>query len=220
DPLPWFSVANLKFCYTDYKHDELDNNKVGATFKTNGFDSRIELLHKPIGLFEGSIGSQIFYKKLSVLGEEAFLQPNTTLTVAGFVFEEVKLNPVRLQFGVRVEYDSVSIDSSDPELTSLTSPSQKDQEFWPISGAVGAIYDFAKDWQLALNLTYSQRSPQPEELFARGPHPATFQFLIGDPNLDVEINRSVDLSLRRTAGRVTGFISGFYTSYDGFIEFS
>ena len=35
DPLPWFSVANLKFVYTDYKHDELDNNKVGATFKTN-----------------------------------------------------------------------------------------------------------------------------------------------------------------------------------------
>jgi iron complex outermembrane recepter protein len=136
------------------------------------------------------------------------------------VFEEVKLNPVRLQFGARVESNSVSIDSSDPELTSLTSSSQKDQEFWPISGAAGALYDFAKDWQLALNLTYSQRAPTVEELFARGPHDATFQFIIGDPNLDVEINRSVDLSLRRTGGRVTGFISGFYTSYDGFIDFA
>jgi iron complex outermembrane receptor protein len=220
DPLPWFSVANLKFVYTDYKHDEIDKDTVGATFKTNGVDSRIELLHKPIGLFEGSIGTQVFYKNLSVLGEEAFLQPNDTLTVAGFIFEEVKLNPVRVQFGVRVESDSVSIDSSDPELTSLTSPSQKDQEFWPISGAAGAIYDFAQDWQLALNLTYSQRAPTTEELFARGPHDATFQFIIGDPNLDVEINRTVDLSLRRTAGRVTGFISGFYTSYDGFIDFN
>ena len=47
-----------------------------------------------------------------------------------------------------------------------------------------------------------------------------FQFIIGDPTLDVEINRSVDLSLRRTAGRVTGFVSGFYTSYDGFIDFN
>jgi iron complex outermembrane receptor protein len=220
DPLPWFSVANLKFVYTDYKHDELDNNKVGATFKTNGVDSRIELVHKPIGIVEGSIGSQIFYKDLSVLGEEAFLQPTHDLAVAGFIFEEVKLNPVRLQFGARVEYDAVSIDSSNPELTSLTSPSQKDQEFLPVSGAAGALYDFAKDWQLALNLTYSQRAPTPEELFARGPHDATFQFIIGDPNLDVEINRTVDLNLRRTAGRVTGFISGFYTSYDGFIDFT
>ena len=220
DPLPWFSVANLKFVYTDYKHDELDNNKVGATFKTNGVDSRIELVHKQIGIVEGSIGSQIFYKDLSVLGEEAFLQPTHDLAVAGFIFEEVKLNPVRLQFGARVEYDAVSIDSSNPELTSLTSPSQKDQEFLPVSGAAGAIYDFARDWQLALNLTYSQRAPTPEELFARGPHDATFQFIIGDPNLDVEINRTVDLSLRRTAGRVTGFISGFYTGYDGFIDFA
>jgi iron complex outermembrane recepter protein len=220
DPLPWFSVANLKFVYTDYKHDEIDNNTVGATFKTHGVDSRIELVHQPIGPFEGSIGSQVFYKALSVLGDEAFLQPTENLAVAGFIFEELKLAPVRLQFGARVEHDSVSIDSSDPELTSLTSPNQKNQDFLPVSGAAGALYDFAKDWQLALNLTYSQRAPTPEELFARGPHDATFQFIIGDPNLDVEINRSVDLSLRRTAGRVTGFISGFYTSYDGFIDFN
>src|SRR4029453_15649391 len=220
DPFPSFSVANLKFVYTDYKHDELDNNKVGATFKTNGFDSRIELVHQPIGLVQGSIGSQVFYKELSVLGGEAFLQPTQTLAAAGFLFEEVNLNPVRLQFGAPVESNSVSIDSSDPELTSLPPPSQKGQEFWPISGAASAIYDFAKDWQLALNLTYSQRAPTVEELFARGPHDATFQFIIGDPNLDVENNPTVDLSLRRTAGRVTGFISGFYTSYDGFIDFN
>jgi iron complex outermembrane recepter protein len=220
DPFPWFSVANLKFVYTDYKHDEIDGETVGATFKAKGVDSRIELVHQPVGLFEGSIGSQVFYKDLSVLGEEAFLQPTETLAVAGFVFEEVKLTPVRLQLGARVEYDSVSIDSSDPELTSLTSPSQKDQEFLPVSGAAGAIYEFAKDWQLTLNLTYSQRAPTVEELFARGPHEATFQFIIGDPNLDVEINRTVDLSLRKTAGHVTGFISGFYTSYDGFIDFT
>jgi len=220
DPLPWFSVANLKFVYTDYKHDEIDNDTVGATFKTRGVDSRIELVHQPIGVVQGSVGSQIFYKELSVLGDEAFLQPTQNLAVAGFIFEEVKLSRIRVQFGVRIEHDSISIDSSDPEVTSLTSPSQKNQDFLPVSGAAGAIYDFARDWQLALNLAYSQRAPTPEELFARGPHDATFQFIVGDPNLDVEINRTVDLSLRRTAGRVTGFLSGFYTSYDGFIDFT
>jgi iron complex outermembrane recepter protein len=220
DPLPGLSVANLKFVYADYKHDEIDGDTVGATFKTKGVDSRIELVHHAVGPFEGSIGSQVFYKELSVLGEEAFLQPSESLAVAGFVFEEVNLNPVRLQLGARVEHDSVSIDSSDPELTSLTSPSQKNQDFLPVSGAAGALYDFAEGWQLALNLAYSQRAPTPEELFARGPHDATFQFIIGDPNLDVEINRTVDLNLRKTAGHVTGFISGFYTSYDGFIDFT
>jgi iron complex outermembrane receptor protein len=119
-----------------------------------------------------------------VLGDEAFLQPTSTLSIAGFIFEEIKLDPVRLQVGARIEHDDVSIDSSDPTLTSLTSPDQKDQNFLPISVAGGVIYDFAQDWQVALNLTFSQRAPTAEELFARGPHDATFQFLIGDPNLN------------------------------------
>ena len=93
DPFPWFSTVNAKFVYTDYKHDEIDGEEVGATFKTNGVDSRLELVHKPIGLFEGSIGGQFFYKELSVLGDEAFLQPSQTTEIAAFVFEEMKLNP-------------------------------------------------------------------------------------------------------------------------------
>ena len=37
---------------------------------------------KPIGLFEGSIGGQFFYKELSVLGGEVFLQPSQTTEIA------------------------------------------------------------------------------------------------------------------------------------------
>ena len=220
DPFPGFNTANVKFVYTDYKHDEFDGNEVGATFKTNGVDSRIELVHNPVGLFQGSVGMQILNRDLSVLGGEAFLQPTTTFSIAGFIFEEVKLDPVRLQIGARIEHDNVSIDSSDPELTSLTSPDQKNQDFLPVSVAGGAIYDFAQDWQAAINLTFSERAPTAEELFARGPHDATFQFLIGDPTLDVEKSYGVDVSLRKTDGVVTGSISGFYNRYDGFIDFT
>ncbi|MEY2573080.1 MAG: iron complex outerrane recepter protein [Verrucomicrobiota bacterium] len=221
DPLPWFSTVNAKFVYTDYQHQELDDNEVGTTFKTSGVDSRLELVHKPIGPLEGSIGGQFFYKKLSVLGDESFLQPTQTTQIAGFLFEELKLSrQVRLQFGARVEHQSVHIDSSDPTLTALTSPDQADQNFLPVSGAAGVLYDFAEGWQFAVNGTYSQRAPTAEELFARGPHAATFQFIIGDPTLSEEKNVGVDASLRRTAGFVTGTISGFYNRYDGFIDFA
>jgi iron complex outermembrane receptor protein len=221
DPFPWFSTMNAKFVYTDYQHQELDDNEVGTTFSTSGVDSRLELVHKPIGPLEGSIGGQFFYKELSVLGDESFLQPTQTTQIAAFLFEELKLgNQVRLQFGGRVEHQSVHIDSSDPTLTSLTSPSQQDVDFLPISGAAGILYDFAESWQLAVNGTYSQRAPTAEELFARGPHAATFQFIIGDPTLSEEKNIGIDVSLRRTAGRVTGTISGFYNRYEGFIDFT
>ena len=220
DPFSWFSTANAKFVYTDYRHDEIDGDTIGSTFKTNGVDSRLELVHKPIGPLEGSIGGQFFYKELSVLGDESFLQPTQATQIAGFLFEEWKLNQVRIQFGARVEHQAVHIDSSDPALTSLTSPDQQDQDFLPVSGAAGVLYDFAEGWQLAVNGTYSQRAPTTEELFARGPHAATFQFIIGNPNLSEEKNVGIDVSLRKTAGAVTGSISGFYNHYDGFIDFA
>ncbi len=128
--------------------------------------------------------------------------------------------PFTIQFGGRVEHDNVSIDSSDPELTSLTSPDQKDRDFTPLSAAGGVIYHFLDDWELAVNATFSQRAPTAEELFARGGHDATFQFIIGDPNLGVETSRGIDVSLRKKAGVVTGYISGYYTSFSDFIDFT
>src|SRR5205814_9979356 len=78
DPFAGFSSLNCKFTYTDYKHDELDGNTIGSTFKTNGFDSRLELGHKPIENLEGSIGAQASYRNRSVLGESSFLQSTHT----------------------------------------------------------------------------------------------------------------------------------------------
>ncbi len=220
DPFPGFSTMNFKFVYTDYKHLEIDGDTVGSTFKTNGVDSRLELLHKPIGLFEGSLGGQFFYKDLSILGADAFLQPTTTIAGAAFLFEEVKLGAFTIQFGGRVEQDNVSIDSSDPDLTSLTSPDQKNPDFTPLSAAGGVIYHFLEDWELAINATFSQRAPTAEELFARGGHDATFQFIIGDPNLGVETSRGIDVSLRKKAGVVTGTLSGYYNSFSDYIDFT
>src|SRR6266853_52942 len=173
DPMPWFVNGNFKFTYTAYKHLEIDEDTVGSTFKTKGFDSRLELVHQPIGKIEGSVGVQASYRDLGVFGESTFLQPTNTLQLAGFVFEEVKLDPVRFQAGARVEYQHVHIASSDPELTALTSTNQATREFVPLSGAVGAIYDFTKDANIALTVRYSERAPTAEELFARGAHDAT-----------------------------------------------
>ena len=220
DPFSGISTLNFKFVYTDYVHTELENEEVGSTFSTSGVDTRLELVHKPIGPFTGSIGGQLFVKDLSILGADAFLQPTRAVEGAVFIFEETQFGPLTLQVGGRVEHDTVNIDSSDPDLTALTSPNQKHQDFTPLSVAVGAIYHFAKDWELTFDGTVSQRAPTGEELFARGPHDATFQFLVGDPNLGVETSRGIDMSLRKKTGVITGTISGFYTNFQGYIDFT
>ncbi len=221
DPFPGISTMNFKFVYTDYKHLEIDgDHNIGSTFKTSGVDSRLELVHEAVGPFNGSVGGQLFVKDLSILGQDAFLQPTETIQGAVFLFEEAKAGPFTMQFGGRVEHDDVSIDSSDPDLTSLTSPDQKNQDFTPLSTAAGAIYHFADDWELAVNATFSQRAPTAEELFARGGHDATFQFIVGDPTLGVETSEGIDLSLRKTAGAITGTLSGYYNHFKDFIDFT
>ncbi len=251
DPFPLFRTLNAKFTYTDYKHLEIDGNEVGSTFKTNGVDSRLELVHQPFGRFEGSLGLQVFYKHLEVLGDEAFLQPTDTYQPAGFFFEEVRLfgdepkpptrpDPkdgpgkgaiaggdagafrpsLRLQFGGRVEFNRVTIDSRDPELTAIQPGDADSRDFVPLSASAGLVYEFAKDTNVALTLSYSERAPTAEELYARGPHDATFQYLVGQPNLGKEKQLGVDLSIRRRAGFVTGSLSGFYNRFYDFIDFT
>ncbi len=219
DPFPYFTNADVKFSYNDYKHLELDGVTVGSTFLTHGFDSRLELVHQAFGPVEGSVGAQLSWAYLSVLGEDAFLQPTNTWQGGLFDFEEIKLTSrVRLQVGGRVEINNTSINSDDPALTSLTSSNQQVQTFVPLSVAAGAIYDFAKDCNVALTLRYSERAPTAEELFARGPHDATFQYLVGNPNIGLEQVLGTDLSIRKRDGIVTGSLSGFYNYFFNYIE--
>lgn len=252
DPFPGFRTLNARVTYTDYQHLEIDGNEVGATFKTNGVDSRLELVHQPVGRFEGSVGLQVFYKHLEVIGDEAFLQPTDTYQPAAFFFEEVRLfgdepkpaarpDPkdgpgkgalavggdsgafrpsLRLQFGGRVEFNRVTIDSRDPELTALRPGDADARDFVPLSASAGLVYEFARDTNVALTLSYAERAPTAEELFARGPHDATFQYLVGSPNLGKEKQMGVDLSIRRRAGFVTGSLSGFYNRFYDFIDFT
>ena len=232
DPFPYFRVVNFKANVTDYKHREIDGaTEIGSTFLTSGFDARLEAVHRPLGVFEGSVGTQVFLKDLAVGGTDAFLQPTRTVQPAGFIFEEVKLigghangtdggkngastpdaandrwDPtLRLQFGGRVEYSRVSIRSDDPLLTSLQPGDSKVAGFVPLSASGGLVYEFLKDTAAALTLSYSERAPTAEELYARGVHDATFQYLIGDPHLGKEKQFGVDFSIRRRAGIVTRF---------------
>jgi iron complex outermembrane receptor protein len=222
DPFPGFKNADLKFSYVDYKHSEFDGSELGSTFSTNGFDTRLELAQAPLGPLEGSIGIQALYRDFSVTGGDGFLQPTTTFEFAAFMFEEFKLSliPLRIQAGARVEHNYVTIDSNNLELTPLRSGQNKERNFLPISAALGLIYDISDSTNAALTARYSERAPTAEELFAKGDHNATFQYLIGDPNLDLERVFGIDLSLKKHSGFITGSVGGFYNHFFNFIDFT
>lgn len=58
DLLPGFSNARLRLSYTDYAHDEIDGDLLFTRYTNEVWDGRLELTHKPIFGFTGTVGVQ------------------------------------------------------------------------------------------------------------------------------------------------------------------
>ena len=112
-PFAPIKSITYKFGYSDYTHTEFEGPEVGTVFQNKGYDGRIEVAHEKLGPFEGVFGYQTQKTDFSALGEEAFLPPVESETHAGFVFEEIALDPVRFQFGGRFDHQTPS-DRDDP----------------------------------------------------------------------------------------------------------
>jgi iron complex outermembrane receptor protein len=203
--------VTYKFGYSDYTHTEFEGPEVGTLFAIEGYDGRLEIAHEKIGRFEGLVGFQTQSTDFSALGSEAFLPPVRTDTNSGFVFEEVSFESIRLQFGGRYDHQA-----EDRGANPLFGPSLS-RTFNAFSGSAGLVYNFGKEYVIASSLAYTQRPPTYVELFANGPHIATNAFEIGDVDLQKEESVAVELSLRKTIGRVTGALSLFYYRFNNFI---
>jgi iron complex outermembrane recepter protein len=210
-PFAPIKAINYKWSYSDYTHTEFEGPEPGTVFDVAGYDGRIELLHEKIGVFEGGIGYQTQRTDFSALGAEAFLPPVETQTHAAFVFEEIDLNRVRLQFGGRYDHqanDRRANEMFGPELT---------RDFDAFSASTGIVYTPVEPYVIAFSVAYTQRPPTYVELFANGPHIATNAFEVGNPDLGKEHSLAFDLSFRKSAGRVTGAVSLFYNRFTDFI---
>jgi iron complex outermembrane receptor protein len=205
NPNTWIKEINYKAGYTDYDHVELEGGEVGTQFLIEGYNARVELIHQKIGNFEGAAGFETQASDFSALGAEAFLPQVDNRVNSVFAFEEVELDPVTLQFGLRYDHQT-------NETAGL------DLDFDALSTSAAVVYHPAEDYAVTLAVGYSQRPPTYVELLADGLHVATGTYEIGDPTLGKEDSLSFDLSLRKNAGRITGSASGFYNRFNDFIS--
>ncbi len=201
-----------KLGLSDYRHTEYEGPTAGTVFENRGLDGRSELLHAPFGRLQGAIGFEIQRSDFSALGAEGFLPRTSSAIDSGFVFEELDLDPVRFQFGGRLDHNGVEA-AADPAFGPAAS-----RDITTGSGSTGVVYTFLEDYAAALSAAYTQRAPNYQELYADGPHVATRAYEVGDRNLGVEDSVGLDFSLRRRAGWVTGNIGVFYNRFDRFIS--
>ena len=211
-PTPWIKEINYKLGYSDYDHTEFEGAAVGTKFLIEGYDGRVELLHEKIGLLEGAVGFESQENEFSALGAEAFLPPVQTFVNSLFFFEEIPLDKFRFQFGAR--YDR---QTNETETNAAFGPGIE-RDFNAFSTSAAIVYNPVDDYAVTMSVAYTQRPPTYVELFANGPHVATGTFEIGDADLGTEDSLSLDLSVRKKSGWVTGSASAFYYRFNDFIS--
>ena len=183
--------VSLSATHSLYEHAELeDDGSIATQFTQNGTEARIALDHL-LGDFKGTVGIQYRRIDFSTGGTLSFVPATLTNTPAAFAFEQYAIGPVTLEGGLRTEYQHIAVTAT---------PALPNYSGLATSGSLGALWRIAAPVALALNVTHSDRHPSATELYAKGAHEATQQYLVGNSALRRESATDVDLTLRGHQG--------------------
>ncbi|SAK59245.1 TonB-dependent receptor [Caballeronia fortuita] len=209
-----FSQVKFDFAYTDYEHKEIDDGETGTTFRNHGYEARVEARHRKIGPLEGAIGVQLSQNTFSALGDEALVPTSRTTNAALFGLEEWSVaDALKLSIGAR--YEHLNIDPTSGGNEKFADSTKRD--FNAASISAGALIKLNSAWSVAGNVAYTERAPTYYELYSNGPHDATGQYLIGNPDAQKEKAISTDLSLRFASGPNKASAGVFYSRFRNYL---
>ena len=210
-PFSGFEQLKLRLADTRYTHTEFEGDEVGTVFNNDSTDLRLELRHNPWSAWDGAFGAQYAQRDFEAIGDEAFVPPSNTRTMAVFWVESAEFDEWQIDLGIR--YDKIRVKALQTNAGNM--PVKRD--FSPLSASVGAIYHFDDSRHLAFNISFAERAPTDQELFAFGPHIATQNFEIGDPTLNNESNLHGEIGYRVHKGQLTGSITLYYDRFNDYI---
>lgn len=243
DPMRGITSAGLRLRHTDYTHEEIEleghddlahegeaeadgSNHGGTVFDVQNWLARLELETVPVlGGWQGALGLQLEDQSYAAVGEEAFVPDNETRSWGLFALQERDFGDLTLSVGARVERSRTRLgDHADEHAHEEEELGHEDEHpdigsrhFTTWSASFGAIRDISEQWQVALNIQHSQRAPSETELFADGPHLATFTFEEGNSGLDKERTNALDLKFHRHSERFDFEANLFYNRISDFI---
>lgn len=229
---PVLDAVRFWFGGSLYRHNEVNfappGWEIGATFRSQELEGRVETQFKPLGTPIGTLNSvfgiQIGAKNLGTSGDAGgLLAPSTTRSAAAFYFGELAFTAsTRMQAAFRLENTHVAgtqalfpadfLGGSGPMVEQARA-----RDFAPMSASLGLSQDLPYGFVGSLTGQYTERAPRAQELFSKGPHEASGTFEIGDPNLRKEAATTIELGLRRAQGPWRFDASAYFTRFSGFI---
>ncbi len=205
----FFTAWNVRAGFGDYTHTEFEAPQVpGTLFNNRQYELRSTLDRIVPDGARSTLGLQYSHQDFEAIGEEAFVPPAVTRTVGVFGVDERDFGALTLQAGARLDNQKI-----EPDASAGRAPYDANA----LSLSLGALWRFASEQALAMNLTRTQRHPQATELYADGTHAALQRVEIGAEDLHRETGYTLDLALRRAEDSLSWNAGVFFNRYDDYI---
>lgn len=241
NPFAGIHTARLKVAYTEFYQAEVAAEFDGGAIQESGvegdFDKdetevRIELLHNPIGTWDGVVGLQVndtdFQTGGPNGGGQFYVRDNKSQSYGLFALENTETSFGHIELAARLDYVNFEPANlgADREVESIAPfvgvvPNQSaelsDRSFTPFSVSAGAIIDIDDTHHFRVSLSRSERAPSAEQLYSFGEHHASETVEIGDPDLDKEAYTNLEIGLDRHQGDFSYSITAFYNQVSDYI---
>jgi iron complex outermembrane receptor protein len=202
-------ALELRGAVNDYRHAEIEpEGEIGTLFEVDGRELRASVDFGRDDARRATIGLQWQDVELVATGEEAFIPDTTTRTEGAFGFQRHEFDSGSIEYGLRFDRQRIS-----------GAPAGRYDET-ALNLSLGGVRDLSERLALVAQFTGSERHPSATELFADGPHVATQQFEIGDPDLDTERGVSAEIGLRFRGEGLSGELRAFASRYHDYVFLS
>ena len=204
----FFDKLNFDGLVSEYDHAErVLADKHNIEFFNDIYEFKTSLNHKSLisQNSEGLIGFHFQNLNQGARGdEESHLETTKTNSYALFVLEKFKFDLFDMDLGGRIE--SVNLKNTSNE-----------KGFFPVSFSSTVKRELFTNNSAFLGFDFTQRAPNPVELFANGPHHAVENYENGELNLNVEssYNFSVGYAYKENMNLIR--VETYYNFIDDFI---
>lgn len=204
-PFAFFEQVDFNLGYTELTHEEREGHQVETGYELEQTEARLTATHINLAGWKGALGLQYQKQTQVSFGEEAFTPDTDTQMFGTFWLLERQLQKTTFEMGARIERFK------------LTAQQLGAVNFTPLSISAGLNHEIQTGLAFFTNLSYSERAPQSDELYAQGAHYATQSFELGRAFELIQTNVDT-LEIQRAEGKsslekVTNLDTGFH--YDG-----
>ena len=158
----------------------------------------------------------------SIIGEEAFMRPvSAKETTLGF-FTSKDFGTYTIDFGIRADDISRSGSIAHHDEDHADDEGEEEIEFYnldtnTLSAALNFDQKFSDNLSVNLGLSSFERAPDVVELFMNGPHLATGRFEMGDPDLNNEVSKNINLTFNYQMDNMYATFAYFQNSVADYI---